>query len=270
MKKLIIPVVLVILLASCKTSQEIVYLQGAGKPVLLSGSETYGIPDPIIKTGDILTITVNSTTPEAAVPFNLPIIPMSRGENSYNIGSGSAIAGGGLQNYLVDTEGKIVFPVIGKLFISGMTKSQVAELIKKRISPRYIKEEPVILIRFAGFKVSVLGEVARPNVYEIDNEKVSILEILAKAGDMTIYGQRDNILLIRETGDKRESVRIDLRDKNLINSPYYYLQQNDVIYVQPNNPRTRASAIGTAETISISVVGTLISLTSLVINLIKK
>lgn len=246
-------------------------MQHAGTRALFSTTQKTPIPEPVIKIGDLLSITVNSVTPEAAQPFNLPIVPISRGDNSYNIGSGTGISGGagGLQNYLVDTEGKIVFPVLGKIYVSGLTKMQLSELIKSRIFPRYIKEEPIILIRFASFKISILGEVARPSVYNIDNEKISILEALAMAGDMTIYGQRDNVLLIRETEGKRETIRLDIRNKDLVNSPYYYLQQNDVLYVQPNKPKTRNSAFGTAESISLSVVGTLISLTSLIVNLLR-
>jgi polysaccharide export outer membrane protein len=151
-----------------------------------------------------------------------------------------------------------------------MTKNELSDYIEKQIYPRYMKEEPIINIRFANFKVSVLGEVIKPGICTIDNEQVSILEAIALAGDLTIYGRRDNILLIRENNGKRVTVRIDLRDKRLIESPYYYLQQNDILYVQPNNPKSRSSALGVAETLSISVVGTLISLTSLFVTLFKK
>ena len=150
-----------------------------------------------------------------------------------------------------------------------MTKYALADLIKTKIYPRYIKEEPIISIRYANFSISVLGEVARPNTFLVNNEKISILEALATAGDLTIYGRRDNLLLVRQTPEGRQSIRIDLRDKNLIYSPYFYLQQNDVIYVQPNETKTRTSKIGSAETLSISIVGTLISLTLLIVTLVK-
>jgi polysaccharide export outer membrane protein len=128
----------------------------------------------------------------------------------------------------------------------------------------------MILIRYANFKVSLLGEVKSPNVYNIQNEKISIFEALALAGDLTIYGRRDNVLLIRENLDgNRENIRIDLGDARLIDSPYYYLQQNDVIYVQPNNPKSRSSALSSAETLTVSLVGTLISLTSLLVNILR-
>jgi polysaccharide export outer membrane protein len=175
-----------------------------------------------------------------------------------------------MQNYLVDVEGYISFPVIGKIKAVGMTKIALTNYIKESLYPQYITEEPIVLIRFANFKVSVIGEVLRPGSFVIDNEKISLLEALALAGDMTIYGRRNSLLLIREQNGHRETIRIDMRDKNLVNSPYFYLQQNDVIYVEPNDPRARASGISAAESITISVVGTLISLTTLIINVLKK
>ena len=273
MKKLFIPYLFVILFTGCKASKDIIYLQDAGSPALYSSTQISPIPEPVIKVGDLLSITINSTsTPEAAQPFNLPIVPISKGENAYNIGSGTGVSGGagGLQNYLVDTEGKIVFPVLGKLLVTGMTKMQLSDLIKGRIFPRYLKEEPIILIRFAGFKISVLGEVGSPGVFNIDNEKVSILEALAEARDLTMFGRRDNILLIREKDGKRETIRIDIRNKNLINSPYYYLQQNDVLYVQPNDKKIRNTEYSATASIPLSLLGTALSLTSLVFILISK
>ncbi len=271
MKKFIIPFLFLILLAGCKSTKNIVYLQNAGTPALYSSTQVFPIPQPVIKVGDLLTITVNSGTPEAAQPFNLPIVPISKGENAYNIGSGSGVtaSAGGLQNYLVDTDGKIIFPVLGKIFVSGMTKMQLSELIKSRIFPRYIKEEPIILIRFAGYKISVLGEVTRPITFNVDNEKISILEAIAQAGDLTMFGRRDNILLIRENEGKRETIRLDITNKNLINSPYYYLEQNDVLYVQPNDKKIRNTEYSASVSIPLSLLGTALSLTSLVFILIK-
>lgn len=259
------------LLTACNAYEKVAYMQQAGEKVAMPESEQAPIPDPIIKVGDVLMITVNTNNPEAAMPFNIPLIP-SGGNTSrtYNIGGGSNISYGlSMQNFLVNNQGEIIYPVIGKLKVSGMTKDQLAETIISLIYPKYITEEPIVLIRFGSFKVSVLGEVLRPGAFEIGNEKVSILEALAMAGDMTIYGRRENVLLIREHNGQRETVRLDIRDKHLVNSPYYYLQQNDVIYVEPNDSKARASAISTAESLSISIVGTLISLTTLIINILR-
>lgn len=260
----------IVLLTGCNAYQKVAYLQQAGKQVVMSDSIQAPVPDPVIKIGDVLLITVNTNTPEAAIPFNLPLIPAGEASKSYSAGNGSYISYGlSMQNYLVDMEGNLVFPVIGKIQVAGMTKAALAEQIKKAIYPQYIIEEPIILIRYANFKVSVLGEVMRPGSFVIDNEKVSILEALAMAGDMTIYGRRESVLLVRENNGNRETIRIDIRDRNLINSPYFYLQQNDVLYVEPNDSRARASAISSAESLSISVVGTLISIATLIINILR-
>jgi polysaccharide export outer membrane protein len=258
-----------ILFASCKSYEKVIYLQQAGTSAVFSADEQYPMPEPVIREGDLLVITINTNTPEAAIPFNLPLVPGNTATSYSMRGSNNLSYGLGLQNYLVDAQGMLTFPVIGTLKVAGLTKTQLAEALRKKMYPQYLNEDPIVLIRFGNFRVSVLGEVNRPGTYPIDNERVSILEALALAGDMTIYGNRANVLLVRESNGLRESVRIDLRDKNLINSPYFYMQQNDVLYIEPNAPRQRSSGISTAETISISIVGTLISLTTLLINILK-
>ena len=260
----------VILLSGCKASQEITYLQGAGKAAVMDSTSMAPIPDAIIKKGDLMTITVNSFTPELAKPFNLSLVPTTgMGEYSQTNAPAMSSGSGGLQNYLVDNQGFINFPLIGKISVEGMTKIALSEKIKSLIYPRYITEEPIITIRFVDFSISVLGEVARPGTFKINNESCTLLEAIALAGDLTISGKRDNVLLIRQAGNLRESVRLDLRDKNLINSPYYFLQQDDVLYVQPNDVKARSAKIGTAESLSLSAVSTLISITTLIISIVK-
>ncbi len=269
--KKILFLLLIIVLTSCNAYQKVAYMQEAGAYAELSDSTQVPVPDPVIKIGDLLMITVNTGTPEAALPFNLPLVPSGESSRTYSGGNNTYLSYGlSMQNYLVDAEGYLFFPVIGKIKVAGMTKTALTNYIKESVYPLYITEEPIVLIRFANFKVSVIGEVLRPGSFAIDNEKISLLEALALAGDMTIYGRRNSLLLIREQNGHRESIRIDMRDKNLVNSPYFYLQQNDVIYVEPNDPKARSSAISTAESITISIVGTLISLTTLVINVLKK
>ena len=261
---------LILSLTGCKSWKEVVYVQNAGTPAQLSSQANSAIPDAKIKVGDLLIITVNTQTPEAAQSFNLPLMPSGEGVISYAGGSRSQLTSGlGMQNYLVDTDGNITFPIIGKIQTKGMTKADLSLFIQSKIYPQYTTDVPIVLVRYANYKISVLGEVTRPNVYKIDNEQISILEAIALAGDLTIFGRRDNVLLIRDNNGERVSVRIDLRDANLINSEYFYLQQNDVLYIQPNDPKTRASNFSTAETITISIVGTLISLSSLVVNLLR-
>lgn len=272
MKKVIPFFIVLILLSSCNMSKKIVYVQNAGSPVSYADTAKSKISDPKLKVGDLLVITVNANTPEAALPFNLPLVP-SQGLSNYDPSSTiitSVATSGNLQNYLIDTNGEISFPIIGKIKAVGMTKTGLSDFIKDKIHPFYIKEDLIISIRYANYKVSVLGEVTRPNVYTIQNEKINIFEAIALAGDLTIYGKRDNVLLIRENDNgSRETLRIDLRDERLINSSYFYLQQNDVLYIQPNNPKSRASGLSTAETLSVSIIGTLISLTSLIVTLRK-
>lgn len=259
------------LLPACHSYEKTVYLQHSGHAVTMTDSSSTLIPEPLLKVGDLLTITVNSLTPEAAAPFNLPLIPGGEAMKAYSLSDNVSMGGGAvLQNYLIDTNGDLVFPVIGKLHVAGLTKSALSELIKSKIYPAFIKEEPILYIRFAAFKVSVLGEVMRPGTYPVNNERISVLEAIAQAGDLSVYGQRKNVLLVRESFDgKRESIRLDLTDKNLIHSPYYFLQQNDVLYVEPNGPKARSRFFGTAESLSISIVGTLISLTSLIVMLTR-
>jgi len=253
-------------------SKKIVYMQNAGSLVSYADTTRSNIPDPKLKVGDLLVITVNSNTPEAAQPFNLTLVP-NLSVNNYDPSSAniSSISNSGnLQNYLIDTNGEITFPIIGKIKAVGMTKTGLSNFIKDKIHPFYIKEDPIISIRYANYKISVLGEVTRPNVYTIQNEKINVLEAIALAGDLTIYGKRDNVLLIRENENgTRETFRIDLRDQRLINSAYFYLQQNDVLYIQPNKPKSRAASLSTAETLSVSVISALISLASLIVVLRK-
>lgn len=270
-KRLLWIVLPVVLMASCRSYEKVAYMRESGTSVAGDSTVNYTTPDPLIKVGDVLLITVNTSTPEASAAFNLPLIPSgNESTRGYTLDKGASLAMGyGMQNYLVESDGYLAFPVIGKLKVAGLHKSELVELIKSKIYPEYIKEEPMVLVRYANFMVSVLGEVSKPGQYPINNEKATLLEALAIAGDMTIYGERSNLLLVRETNGVKEMVRIDLRDKFLVHSPYFYLQQGDVIYVEPNGARSRSAGIGSAESLTISVVGTFISLATLVITLIN-
>ena len=173
-----------------------------------------------------------------------------------------------MQKYLVDNDGNIDFPVLGKIKVADMTKNQVEAYLKSQLRP-YLKEEPLINVRMVNYKISVLGEVNRPNSYTITNEKVNVLEALALAGDLTIYGKRDNVKLMRESVDgKREVVILDLTDKNLIHSPYFYLQQNDVLYVEPNKTRMRNSKYSALTGQILTGVTAAVSVASLIVTII--
>lgn len=254
---------LCILLASCGSTKNIPYLVDAEQLPEKQLKETAMIYEAKIMPKDILTVTVNTTVPEAAVPFNLPLAPA----NSGAINTTQLTYGAGLQNYIVDNAGNIEFPVLGTLHVAGLTRVQVQNLIKSKIYPQFLKEEPVINVRFQNYKISVLGEVARPGSFTATNEQCTLFDALAMAGDLTIYGKRENVMLIREYADGSKAVyRINLQDKDLVLNPQiYYLQQNDVLIIEPNKTKARAAGIGSSETFTISIISTLISVATLII-----
>ena len=215
---------------------------------------------------DMLTITVITTDPKAAAPFNLAVQNTISSLGQLNSGAGS------LQGYLVDNEGNINFPVVGKLHVAGLTKTQCQELIRQKVAPYLaISENPVVTVTMASYRVTITGEVNHPGVVPVSTEKMSIIEALAQAGDLTIYGKRNNVMLIREDADgQKEAHRLNLNDANLINSPYYYLQQNDIVYVEPNRVKAKSSAIGSSTTIWFSFVGIVTSVASLLVNILRK
>ena len=257
----LINVVCFLSLCSCTSKQKIAYLQDYGTDSsAVATSELY---DARIKPKDLLTITVNTFDKEASLPFNL-IYPT--GSAVY---TGSNAGESTIQKYLVDNDGYIDFPVLGKIKVSDMTKNEVESSLKEKLK-NYLKEEPVINVRMVNYKISVLGEVNRPNTYTITNEKVNVLEALALAGDLTIYGKRENVKLMRELSDgSRQVVQLDLTDSRLVNSPYFYLQQNDVLYVEPNKTKMRNSRYSALTGQVLSAVSVLVSVASLVVTLTK-
>jgi len=254
-------------LVSCGSTKNIPYLVDAEQLSDKQLQETARIYEAKIMPKDILTVTVNTTVAEAAVPFNLPLAPA----NANSINSTSLSYGAGLQTYIVDNAGNIEFPVLGKLSVAGLTRVELQSLIKGKIYPEFLKEEPVVNVRFQNYKVSVLGEVARPGSFTVQNEQCTLFDALAMAGDLTIYGKRENVMLIREYANGTKSVyRINLQDRDLVLNPQlYYLQQNDVLIIEPNKTKARASSIGQSESFTISIVSTLISVATLIITSTK-
>ena len=250
------------LLGSCRSTKTIPYMIDAEKISAHAKAEKT-VYEARIVPKDILSIAINTTLPEAARPFNL----------GSSAGSGVELTGTNapLQNYIVDNEGNIEFPVVGTLHVGGLTRVQAQNLIKEKIYPAYLKEEPIVNVRFKNYKVSVLGEVTKPGSFTIENEQCTLLDALAMAGDLTIYGKRDNVLLIREHPDgKKETFRINLQDADFILNPeIYYLQQNDVVYVQPNKTKARSSALGAPSNFAMTIVSTLISVATLLITILR-
>jgi polysaccharide export outer membrane protein len=169
-----------------------------------------------------------------------------------------------MQLYLVDANGTIDFPVLGKLKVGGLTRSAVLQLFQEKIGA-YIKN-PIINLRIMNFKVSVQGEVVAPGTYTIDSERITLIEALSKARDLTIYGKRNNILIIREIDGVKSYNRVDITQADFINSPFYYLAQNDVVYVEPNKNRINAAAVGPNTGVIISVTSLLITIITLIIS----
>lgn len=248
--------------SSCTSYKKVPYLQNSDElQNMVQKAELY---DARIQPKDLLNIIVVSPKNYAAsMEYNLTV-PRFSDSNSGNITSQPV-----LQTYLVDNDGNIEFPVLGTIKVAGLTKSELEKMILDKIKDSFT-EKPVVTVRFSDFKISVLGEVASPGTYTIKNEKVNVFEALALAKDMTIYGKRDNVKLIREdaTG-KKEIHNLNLNDVSIITSPYYYLQQNDVLYVTPNKAKARNSDIGSSTTLWFSATSIAISLVSLLYNILN-
>lgn len=249
-------------LASCTSYKNVPYLQD----IDAVNYNTVEIPmyDAKIMPKDLLTITVNTTDPQAAAPFNLTT------QAPYNVAqSNNVTSTPSLQQYLVDNDGNVNFPVLGTLHLEGLTKNQAEELITGKLGT-YLKEKPVVTVRMVNYKISVMGEVAHPGTFTVSNEKINVLEALAMAGDLTIYGIRDNVKLIREDAHGQRSIHIlNLNRADLVLSPYFYLQQNDVLYVTPNKTKAKSSDIGTTTTTWLSATSILVSLASLLVTIFR-
>ena len=255
--------VTIFLFASCQSYKKVPYLQDV--KVVEQTAQQENLYDAKIMSKDLLTIVVSCTSPELAVPFNLTVASPA----SVAAGNNQLTTQPVLQPYLVDNDGKINFPVLGELKVGGLTKKEAEQLIIEELKP-YIKETPIVTVRMVNYKISVLGEVARPGTFTINNEKVNLLEALAMAGDMTVWGVRDNVKLIREGADGRqEIVTLDLNSAETILSPYYWLQQNDIVYVTPNKAKARNSDIGNSTSLWFSATSILVSLASLLVTIFK-
>ena len=259
--KLICTILLSFLLAACQSYKKVPYLQDVEAVNQATQQET--LYDAKIMPKDLLTIVVSCTSPELAAPFNLTIASPSNLSIQYTTTQPV------LQQYLVDNEGKISFPVLGALTVGGLTKKQAEQLIVDKLKP-YMKENPIVTVRMVNYKISVIGEVARPGTFTISNEKVNLLEALAMAGDMTVYGLRDNVKLIREDANgKQQIVTLDLNNAETILSPYYWLQQNDIVYITPNKAKARNSDVGNSTSLWFSATSILVSVVSLLVNILK-
>ena len=251
-----------LLLASCTSYKKVPYMQNSGE--WADVEQTIAVHEPRVMPNDMLSIIVsNPDNPTSSLAYNLIASPdLYRNQTLTSQPT--------MQSYLVDTDGYVTMPNIGKVLVGGKTISEVEKCVFDRVKNSF-SSVPVVIVRFVDFKVSVLGEVTAPGTYTIKNGKVTLLEALALARDLTIYGQRENVKIVREAADgKRTIAEVDLNDVSLLNSPYYYLQQNDIVYVTPNESKAKNSDIGSSTSLWFSGTSILISLASLLFNILKK
>jgi polysaccharide export outer membrane protein len=231
-----------LMLTGCVSNKKMLYFQETDQVKLEDSLVNF---EPAIQPGDLITINVSANNPEMAQTFNL-----------FEANMGGALPR--MLPYLVDSEGSINFPVLGKIKVGGFTTQEISNRITEALTSYLVT--PIVNVRLTNFKISVMGEVKAPGAYTVPNERITIVEALALAGDLTIQAKRETIMLIREKNGKRAFFTVDLTDKKLFNSPYYYLVQNDVIYVQPNKAKVNSSSVGSGTGILISTVSILISL----------
>lgn len=251
-----------VLCTSCASYKKVVYLQDVEplkQQVIEQKYEVY------IHNDDLLAIMVNSKNPELALPFNMPMV-------SYQLGSGSTNSGSQrVLGYLVDGNGDIDFPILGKLHVAGLTRMQLTEMIKQRLIEGDLIKDPIVTVQFLNYKVSVMGEVNRPGSFNISGDRITLLEALSMAGDLTIYGRRDRVAVIREKDGKRTILMHDLRSSDIFNSPCYYLQQNDIVYVEPNKAKAEQTDINQNKSLGVwfGAISALVSIASLIVTLTK-
>lgn len=223
------------LLSACGSVKDITYLQGEGLLKKTAIADTFDLK---IQKDDLLDIVVSSIEPELLRPFNQQYIGNNSGNNNGNYNSNSGYNRG----YLVEVDGTINYPLLGKIKVAGLTRREVIDLIQKKLDKGGYVKDPIVTIRFQNFRISILGEVNRPGTYNISSERITLFEALSMAGDLTIHGRRDRVAVIREIDSERTILYHDLRSMEVFQSPDYFLKQNDMIYVEPNHVRAEASA----------------------------
>ena len=250
-------IVLLLVVSSCSTSKT-AYFENLDIEEM-SGKMDVGNYELRIAPDDMLSITVSSVVPDAAAPYNLPAVSYSEpGKQELTIVPN-------LQVYTVDKNGYIYFPIVGRIRAEGMTRNELSKFIEDKIRPEL--KDPFVLVQFMNFKVVVLGEVKTQGQISVQTERMSIHDAIGAAGDLTIYGERKNVLLMREENGKRIFHRFDLTDQSLFESPYFYLRQNDVVYVMPNKAQRNNSNYNQLAQYRISVVSTVVSAISVLASL---
>ncbi|ADY51383.1 polysaccharide export protein [Pseudopedobacter saltans DSM 12145] len=239
---------LILFTTACSSRRNLVYFSDLGKKTVDTGMAVNNI-EPKIQPNDVLSISINTLSSESNNLFTL------------NSGYTNKMGFAEREGYRVSKEGFVRLPVVGEIDVKGQTIDQAQQTIARRLNS-YVKD-PLVNIQFLNFRVTVIGEVNHPSTFTVNNEKINLLEALGMAGDMTVYGKRENVLLIRETDGKRLMTRVNLNEKDVLNSPYFYLKQNDIVYVEPDkekaseySPNNRLMPLIVATISAIAVLGT--------------
>jgi polysaccharide export outer membrane protein len=243
---------IVILIQSCASRKDIVMLQ-MGNIDQAKVNNDYQLK---FKPDDLLQITVSSDDLISVQPFNLPVVSFSTTTNKV-VGQPT------LQNYLVDYNGEIDFPVIGKINVGGLSRVELILILKDKLDPEYIKS-PIINVNITNFKITVQGDVTRPGTFNIKNERISIFDAIGLSNGISITARRDNVLVIREEFGKKKQYRLNLKSNNIFSSPAYFLQQNDVVYIEPNNAKIQDAAYTRSTGLFISLASLFVSLMTII------
>ena len=248
-----------VILTGCVTQKQMTYLREVNEQSADSINKTFhAVSEIVIKPGDALSIYISALDKEAIEPYNLPAVAYSTPNST------SLTTVGQLQSFRVNEQGDVELPVLGKLHVEGLKRDEVAELIKQALATQVV--DPLVQVNMVGAKATIMGEVTKPGQVEITNGRLTLLDALAAAGDLTPYGRRDNVLITREQDGKLEFARVNLTSQDLFASPYYYLQQNDVVYVSPNKVRVVNSANAS---LWLSTVSTLASTATVIVTVLR-
>lgn len=258
------------LFCSCMTPRNISYMEDADKiKVIQSDATNY---DPKFKVGDCLIISVSAIDPLSVTPFNLPLVTASGQQVVTNMETNSITDRKSMsstrvmQTYTVDADGTINFPVLGRIQVVDKNRMQLTTDLEVRIS-KYV-DNPIVNIKVDNFKVSVIGEVLRPGAFVVSSDRMSLFDALGLAGDLTIYGDRKSVKVVRDNNGIKEIAHLDLTKTDILDSPYFYLEQNDVVYVEPNNKRKKTSRYSQAEQYNLSMISTVASTLSVIVSVV--
>jgi len=247
--------------SSCSSSKKVVYFQDLQDTSKISSqiiNEAYEVK---IQPDDILEIIVSSLNPEATAPFNLgSAITTNYSSAGTPITGSNVTTNNNFAGYLVDKQGRIDFPVLGKMKVDGYTTIQLKDTLEHKLDT--FLSNPIVNIRLLNYKITVLGEVTHPATYTIPSERLTVIDAIGMAGDLTIFGKRENIMVIREESGQRKFVRLNLNSSDIFKSPYFYLKQNDIVYVEPNKAKIATS--GPLSLQKISLVVSILSLLSII------